>query len=293
MFQKHLRNSFFSQVFVILASSLLIVTLAGCGSAPDSSSTTPTPTATSSGGANTTATGTPTTTTQAPTPPPTAQLAAFRVSGISASVDHPTFTGICSNNMTRIVTGVIYAPANTTGGTVTYHWQENPGGTFQTQSVSFAPGQTSRTVTQTTVTGASWGNGSTLSLTLNVIAPNTFTSAPVSFKFFCQRVLTAISANVTPTFVCDNGNAMLSFSATLTVSPGPGNVPVTYHWYRSDGGTGQTTTVTVPDGQTSVIVTNSWSLGPPIPAGAYWEEVIASAPNANTSNQAVFDAGAC
>ena len=195
--------------------------------------------------------------------------------------------------MTRVVTGVISAPAKTNGGTVTYHWQENPGGTFPTQTVSFAPGQTSRTVTQTTVTGASWGNGSTLSLTLNVVAPNTFTSAPVSFKFFCQRVITGISAKVTPTFVCENGNATLSFSATITVSPGPGNVPVTYHWYRSDGGTGQTTTVTIPDGQTAVIVTTSWSLGPPIPAGAYWEEVIASAPNAKTSNQAAFDAGAC
>lgn len=176
---------------------------------------------------------------------------------------------------------------------MTYNWQENPGGTFPTQTVSFAPGQTSRTVTQTTVTGASWGNGSKLSLTLHVMAPNTFTSAPVSFKFFCQRVLTGISARVTPTFVCENGNATLSFKATITVSPGPGNVPVTYHWYRSDGGTGQTTMVTIPDGQTSVVVTTSWSLGPPIPAGAYWEEVIAGAPNAHTSNRATFDAGAC
>jgi len=284
MLQKPLRDRFFSQAFVILASLLLILTLAGCGSALDASSTTSTPTATSPGGSNNTAASAPTS---------TPQPAAFWVSSISVSVDHPTFTGICSNNMTRVVTGVIHAPANTNGGTVTYNWQENPGSTFPTQTVSFAPGQTSRTVTQTTVTGANWGNGSTLSLTLNVMAPNTFTSAPVSFKFFCKRVITGISAKVTPTFVCENGNAKLSFSATITVSPGPGDVPVTYHWYRSDGGTGQTTMVTIPDGQTSVIVTNSWSLGPPIPAGAYWEEVIASAPNAHTSNHAAFDAGAC
>lgn len=177
---------------------------------------------------------------------------------------------------------------------MTYHWLANGGGITPAQTVIFAPGQASQTITETTHTGANWGDGSQQWMMLTTTAPNSWNSTHATFSFVCQRVITGIHASVTSqTFACDTAPYQFQLSATITVSPGPGSMTVTYHWARSDGGTGATSTVNLSNGQTTATISTNWSLGAIGTPTAFWEEVIASSPTAVTSNQAAFSMGAC
>lgn len=76
--------------------------------------------------------------------------------------------------------------------------------------------------------------------------------------------------------------------ATLTVTNPVGGV-VTYHWRSSDGFTSAPQYVTFARGQTSVVVSDAWTLGAGNADGRpRWEEVVVTAPNSVTSNQPTF-----
>lgn len=121
-----------SSLRLLLSGIYLLLTLflAGCGSL-DSSSSTPNRTPTTSKTGNTTPTtasatsaptaaptkgGTTPTATVIPAPVP------FRVTGVAFGAWPGDHQGVCRTNTFFTASVLIYAPAHTTGGTVTYTW---------------------------------------------------------------------------------------------------------------------------------------------------------------------------
>lgn len=189
-------------------------------------------------------------------------------------------------------TATIWVPAGTSGGTATYHWLRSDSATAPTETVTFNPGVTTQTVTTTWQLGAVWGNGSTFWEALQVTAPNSVTSTHATFSFVCQSsspTVTSISAAVSPhSYDCSQSQVTFNFSGTLYLSANPGGVNMTYTWTRSDGATMSPITIAVPAGQTTVTVTDTWTLGVGAPPGSYWERVNVTGPNSITSNRATF-----
>jgi len=223
------------------------------------------------------------------TPTQTTQPVPFSVAGINVSANPSTFHGTCTNPMIFTFTATIKVPAGTAGGMVTYHWLRSDGATAPAETVTFNPGVTTRTVTITWQLGAAWGNGSTFWEALQVTAPNSVTSTHANFSFVCQFTVTSINASVLPgAHFCGQPVWTFNFSATITLSPGPNGGNITYTWERSDGGATAPITISVPAGQTTVTVTDSWALGGGAPVGSYWEQVVVTGPNSITSNKATF-----
>ena len=101
--------------------------------------------------------------------------------------------------------------------------------------------------------------------------------------------VTSINATVSPTaYNCSQSPNTFNFSATINVSPGSDGGNITYTWLRSDGATMSPITVAVPAGQTTVTVTDTWTLWVGAPDGSYWEPVSVPAPNSLPSHQAIF-----
>ena len=232
-------------------------------------------------------TGTPT-----PAPSPTTQPVAFSVTGVSASASPSNYHGVCNSTMTFTFSATFSVPARTSGGTVTYHWFRSDGATGTTQTVGFSPGATTRTVTTTWDLGSVRGNGSPFWEAVQVTAPNSTTSTHATFSFVCQSSspkVTSISAVVSPgSYDCSQSQVTFNFTATIYLSDSPGGVNITYTWTRSDGATMSPITTSVPAGQTTVTVTETWTLGVGAPAGSYWEQVHVTGPNSITSNKATF-----
>jgi len=234
----------------------------------------------------------PTTGTNQPPTTGTTQPVPFSVTGINVFADPSDFHGTCTNPMIFTFKATIKVPAGTSGGTVKYHWLRSDGATAPTETVTFNPGVTTRTVTTTWQLGAVWGNGSTFWEALQVTAPNSVTSTHANFSFVCQLsqfTVTGINAWVSPTtYPCGQSVMTFNFSATITLSPNSKGGNITYTWVRSDGGTMAPITISVPAGQTKVTVFNTWTLGKGAPLGSYWEQVVVTAPNSITSNKATF-----
>ena len=228
-----------------------------------------------------------------PTVTPTTQPVAFSVTGVNATVDHSNYHGACASTMLFTFTGIINVPAGSPGGTVSYTWLRSDSATGPTETVSFNAGVTSQTVTTTWQLGSSLGNGTTFWEALQVTAPNSVTSAHANFSFVCQNQnqnsVTSISASVSPSaYDCSQSVITFNFSATIAISPGSSGMNITYTWARSDGATMSPITLSVPAGQTTVSVTDTWTLGVGAPTGSYWEQVVVTSPNHITSNQATF-----
>jgi hypothetical protein len=237
-----------------------------------------------------TVTPTPTpTVTPTPTPARTTQPVPFSVTGINVAANPSNFHGTCTDPMIFTFTATIGVPAGTPGGTATYQWLRSDSATGPTQTVAFNPGVTTQAVTTTWQLGAVWGNGSTFWEALQVTAPNSVTSTHATFSFVCQSTVTSINASVSPTtYDCSQSVNTFNFSATITLSPGPSGGSITYTWARSDGATMAPITISVPAGQTTAMVTDTWTLGVGAPPGSYWEQVVVTGPNSITSNKATF-----
>jgi len=114
-------------------------------------------------------------------------------------------------------------------------------------------------------------------------------SLTVSWTCTQAPTVTSISASVSPTtYDCSQSQVTFNFSGTIYLSSNPSGVNITYVWARSDGGTMSPITVSVPAGQTSITVNNTWTLFQGVANGTYWERVDVSAPNTFSSNQATF-----
>src|SRR6266849_1573753 len=276
---------------------LLTLFLAGCGFLDSSSSThnsTPTTadqTATASDTSTTTAAptqgGTTPTATVTPAPVP------FKVTGVAFGAWPGDHQGVCRTNTFFTASVLIYAPAHTTGGTVTYTWLRSDTSTITPSTVTFAAGTTSKMVTSLWSLSAHQGNGSAYWVALKTLSPEVLTTPQITYHHTCQRQVQSISVTVSPTLGCNSVTKTFTFSASVNVSPGPSKVMLTSTWKRSDGTSGTTTTGIVPQSTTTVTLSDSWSLTAPITKGTYWEELSVTTPNSVTSNQTTFDITSC
>lgn len=108
---------------------------------PTTADQTATASATSTPTAAPTQGGTPQTGTAASAPVP------FKVTGVAFGAWPGDHQGVCRTNTYYTASVLIYAPAHTTGGTVTYTWLRSDTSTISPSSVTFAAGTTSRMVT--------------------------------------------------------------------------------------------------------------------------------------------------
>lgn len=286
-----------------LIGILLTLLLTGC-SFLDSGSGSLTPIPTTVASATSTNTAVPTDTSTSPDTPTPGKTPStpvpFAIKGVSLSTLPGNHTGTCPSNVPFTITAQISVPAHSTGGTVTYTWVRSDHIAVAQSSVTFAPNVTSQQVTYTWTLPASGGTGTTFSISMKTLSPQVVTSPTATFTYTCARQVRSISACVTLNSPCStqltkcgSGSKIFIFTAAITLTPGPGSQNIIYVWKRSDGTKGTRTTVTVPANQSSVTVTDSWSLNDPIPAGTYWEIVSVSAPNNVTSNQPTFTIITC
>ncbi len=224
---------------------------------------------------------------------PTTQPVAFSVTGVNASVDPSNYHGACAATMLFTFTGIINVPAGSPGGAISYTWLRSDSATGPTETISFKAGVTTQMVTTTWRLGSTWGDGTTFWEALQVTAPNSVTSAHANFSFVCQNqnqnTVTNISVSVSPSaYDCIHSVITFNFRATIAISPGSSGVIITYTWARSDGATMSPITLSVPAGQTTVSVTDTWTLGVGAPTGSYWKQVVVTSPTHMSSNQATF-----
>jgi len=233
--------------------------------------------------------------TTTPTVTPTTQPVAFSVTGVNATVDPSNYHGVCAATMLFTFTGIINVPAGSPGGAISYTWLRSDSAIGPTETISFKAGVTTQMVTTTWRLGSTWGDGTTFWEALQVTAPNSVTSTHANFSFVCQNqnqnqnTVTSISASVSPsTYDCSQSVVTFNFSATIAISPGSSGVNIIYTWARSDGATMSPITLSVPAGQKTVSVTDTWTLGVGAPTGLYWKQVVVTSPTHMSSNQATF-----
>lgn len=105
--------------------------------------------------------------------------------------------------------------------------------------------------------------------------------------------VTGATASVTPsTGSCGGANGPFTFEGVIRVSPASGGT-VQFHWERSDGTSTTPESVPIAAGETTAIVHHPWVAPAPTHPGSYWGQLVTTAPNSVTSNQATFTIPQC
>lgn len=121
-----------------------------------------------------------------PTPSPTPRPVPFKVTSVSMSVMPASIAGIaCGTNLTVTYQATIHVVANSPGGTVQFSYTVNNGRSQNTASVTFAPGETSKTYSFT------WSGALPADHTfpepggINITSPNSLLSSLVGPTGIC------------------------------------------------------------------------------------------------------------
>jgi len=131
------------KLIVVLFSCLIVLAIAACGNSSASASTSSTP-------SSSLPTSTPThaaTATPSPTPMPMhATVAQFKVTGVDMAVNPTSIAGIpCGKYITVTYTATFHVAPNSPGGTVQFQYTVNNGRGTTSASLSFGPGETTKT----------------------------------------------------------------------------------------------------------------------------------------------------
>lgn len=228
-----------------------------------------------------------------PTAPP------FQIISLATSLSPKSFYGIsCGSTANFTFTTVITAPAGSNGGTINYTW--NVGSSHILGSATFAPGDTSKSVTyvlQNVANPLTVGSVSaSLSATVN---GKTTTSPSVAATGVCtfpgKFAVTGINVGVSPasiTGIACNSIITFTYTATVTVASNTNGGTVILQWFHAPSPTlltfgpyipGQTTQ-TITFSQTAKVLLNNQY---PLP-----ELITVTKPNAYTS-PAVKPYGLC
>ena len=140
----------------------------------------------------------------------------------------------CNTTVNVVYTASIIAVEGNTGGSVAYSWTVG-GANVSSGTVSFTPGQTTKTVTYT-LTGvtALYNNTTNMTAVLNVSTPNAIASAPTKPAGSCVYTgpftVTGVSAFVSPADVSSikcGTTVSFNYTATVTIAPNsPGGTVV-------------------------------------------------------------------
>ena len=206
-------------------------------------------------------------TTVPPTPTPTAQPVPFKVTSVDISVMPGSIAGIpCGTYLTVTYKATIHVMPHSPGGTVQFGYTVNNGRGQNTASVTFAPGETSKTYSFIWSGALPADHTYPESGGIQVTSPNQLTSSLVGPTGQCTSSaafqVTKIDMTVSPTSIqglaCGTAIVM-TYTATIHVaanSPG-GTVQFSY---TVNNGRGQTpASITFSPGQTIRTYTFTWS----------------------------------
>ena len=243
------------------------------GAASSSSTATPTSSTDTNGGS-----ASPTTNPALPagTPVP------FVVTNVTVTTPQD-YVGPCSSTTSLTFTATITVPAGTAGGTVSYRWVRSTGIESEDRMVTFAPGQTTQTVSDTW--GIGYGEEQPYSDFIQVFAPNYYGNVFSSqVHVTCQGMVTSITASFSPTsYLCFSPSVKVTFTAVFTVTPGPATT-ISYQIYiglNGNFGRPYTGSVPVPANATAVTVTKTYMVTRLSPSGTYYSYATATSMDSN------------
>jgi hypothetical protein len=223
--------------------------------------------------------------TPSPTPAPAPSFV-FAVTGVSATVDPPSFSGGCPKSY--VCSAVITANGP---GIVTYRWERSDGGSSPLQTASFAVAGPKAVTTgwARNETGNHW-------VKVRTVSPNEVLSNQANFRLDCapaeiplaggDPVVTDVIVSTDQRLYRSPCPVSLTCSVDITIEGGHynGGQNVTYVWERSDGGTSPVQTVHFDRAGTKKITTG-WSRDT---QGAHWVAVRTLTPNVKLSNKSIF-----
>jgi hypothetical protein len=178
----------------------------------------------------------------------TSATSPMQVTGVSVAVNPSTLSHVTCGGTTNLsYTATIFANEGSSGGKVAFTWNAN--GATTPGSVTFAPGDTSKTVSfALNNVGIQYGATGNTAVTLTINDNGqTITSAPVKPSGNCTFagpfVVTGVSPSVSPTSVTGipcNTTITVTYTVTVTIAPhsNGGTVVVSmsvgnYHRYGS------------------------------------------------------------
>src|SRR5579875_2945911 len=257
------------RVILIVFVCLTIIGLAACGT-PDAGNGT-------AGSANPTATAAPSPTsvpTQASTAPSTSSQP-FQVTSIDMAVTPMSIAGMtCGQNITVTYTATFHVAANSPGGTVQFLYTVNNGRGTTPASLSFAPGETTKTYS------FNWQG--------TLAADNVYPGL--------GGVVTSIDLAVSPSSIAGmscNSSVTFTYTVTFHVAPNSSGGTIQFMYTTTNGRGSTNASVTASPGATTVTykftssgVLSSDHTFPDI------AEVISSSPDQVNSSQ-VKPAGQC
>ncbi len=204
--------------------AMIIVACSSGGSASSSSDSTPL--------------DTPPSATSAPSPDvsvsPSATPAPMHVTGLSVTVNPNSFSHLtCGVTTDLVYTAAIFVNAGSSGGPVTFTWNAN--GTTTPGNVTFAPGDTSKTVAYSlNNVSIQYNSAADPSATLTVNSNgHPITSAPIKPSGLCTFsgpfVVTGVSASVSPASVTGipcNTTITMVYTVTVMIAANSNGGPV-------------------------------------------------------------------
>lgn len=278
---------------LILFACLTVIAITACGTPANPG------TGSGSGGTATAPASTPT----RATTPTSASQAPFKVTDIDMAVNPTSIAGMaCGKNITVTYTATFHVAANSPGGTVQFTYTVNNGRSSPSASLSFGPGETTKSYAFTWQGALSSDNvypglGGVLTSSPNVlhspmVKPNgtCVSSAPTSFS------VTGIDLSVNPSSIAGmacNSSVNLKYTVTFHVAPNSPGGTIQFMYTTNNGRASTSGSVSVAAGATTATYTFDDSgvlyTDHTFPGIA---EVIASSPNQANSPQ-VKPTGQC
>lgn len=201
-----------------------------------------------------------------PTPTPTPTSSTFAVTSLSLTPTPASYSAPCPAFMDVTFHAVINA--NGRPGTVTYHWTRSDGSTGSDQTVTFASGEMSKTISVVWSFGAVGDSGSVWER-LAVTSPNAMTSNQATVNYNCAATsnsVTGVVYTVTPdlSFACGFDNNYNVEANVQLAGTGPAGT-LKYRWHFFNGGygpwleTGYGASATHVVVNTSDLIQNIWA----------------------------------
>jgi hypothetical protein len=226
-----------------------------------------------------------------PTAPPATAHAPFKVTSVDMSVTPASIAGIaCGTNLTVTYTATFHVVPNSAGGVVQFGYTVNNGRGQSMASLTFGPGETTKTYTFT------WSGTLPADHTypepggVQVTSPNAITSALVGPTGMCTSAafrVTSIDMAVSPASISGlacGSYLTVTYTATFHVAPASPGGTVQFS-YTVNNGRGQSmASLTFGPGETTKTYTFTWSGA--LPADHTYPEpggVQVTSPNAITS----------
>jgi hypothetical protein len=243
------------------------------------------------------ASGTPT---SAPTSIPTTAQVPLRVISVDMAVNPTSIAGLqCGTNVTVTYTATFHVAPKSAGGVVKFNYTVNNGRGSSPGSVTFAPGETTKTYTFTSSGALPLdhtfpGQGGVI-----VTSPNSVNSPLVGPTGACSPAafkVTGVTMMVSPSSIAGMScgtNVTVTYTATFHVAPGSNGGTVQFQYTVNNGRGSNPGSVTFAPGVTTMTYSFTWSGALPADHTYPGQGIVqVTSPNSLTS-ASVKPAGQC